>query len=72
QRWQQVSLRFPADELARASLADNAASLAGAENDPVALKLAIATYEALLTTATEAAQIAALERALQTLRNWSV
>jgi hypothetical protein len=72
QRWQQVASRFPADDLAKASLADNAASLAGAENDPVALKLAIATYEALLSTATEAAQVAALGRALQTLRNWSV
>jgi hypothetical protein len=71
-RWQQVSSRFPADDLAKASLADNAASLAGAENDPVALKLAIATYESLLATAAEPAQIAALERALQTLRNWSV
>jgi hypothetical protein len=30
QRWQQVSVRFPSDDLAKASLADNAASLAGA------------------------------------------
>ena len=39
-RWQQVTERFPGDDLARANLADNAAALAGAENDPVALKLA--------------------------------
>ena len=68
QRWQQVAARFPADELAKANLADNAASLAGAEDDPVALKLAIATYESLLTTAAEPAQVAALEKALHALR----
>jgi hypothetical protein len=72
QRWQQVSARFPADDLARASLADNAASLAGAENDPVALKLAVATYESLRATATDPAQITALDKALTTLRNWKV
>ena len=71
-RWQQVAARFPSDELAKASLADNAASLAGAENDPVALKLAIATYESLLATAKESSQRSALENALKTLRNWSV
>jgi len=72
QRWEQVTTRFPSDELAKANLADNAASLAGAENDPVALKLAISTYEALLTTAQHPPQVAALEKALATLRNWSV
>jgi hypothetical protein len=71
QRWQQVATRFPDDDLARANLADNAASLAGAEDDPVALKLAIATYESLLATATQPAQRAALETALKTLKNWS-
>lgn len=71
-RWQQVSARFPDDELAKANLADNAASLAGAENDPVALKLAIATYESLLSTSKQPAQRAALENALKTLKNWSV
>jgi hypothetical protein len=71
-RWQQISARFPDDELAKANLADNAAALAGAENDPVALKLAIATYESLLSTATQTAQRAALENALKTLRNWSL
>jgi thioredoxin-like negative regulator of GroEL len=71
-RWQQVATRFPDDELAKANLADNAASLAGGENDPVALKLAIATYESLLSSATQPAQRAALENALKTLRNWSL
>ena len=72
ERWQQITARFPGDELARANLADNAAALAGAENDPVALKLAVSTYESLLATASHAAQRAALESALNTLRNWSL
>ncbi len=72
QRWQQIATRFPTDELARANLADNAAALAGAENDPVALKLAIATYESLLASAKQPAQRAALESALKTLKNWSL
>ena len=71
-RWQQITARFPDDELAKANLADNAAALAGAENDPVALKLAVATYESLLTTALHPAQHAALENALKTLKNWSL
>lgn len=71
-RWQQITARFPDDELAKANLADNAAALAGAENDPVALKLAVATYESLLTTASHPAQRAALENALKTLKNWSL
>ena len=69
-RWQRVAERFPADHLARAALADNAASLAGAEHDPLALDLAITTYEGLLRDAGEPAQRAALERAVQTLRGW--
>jgi hypothetical protein len=72
QRWQQIATRFPDDDLAKANLADNAAALAGAENDPVALKLAIATYEALLATAAQPAQRAAVETALKTLKNWSL
>ena len=72
ERWQQITVRFPDDELAKANLADNAAALAGAENDPVALKLAVATYESLLATASHATQRAALEKALMTLRNWSL
>jgi hypothetical protein len=70
QRWQQVVTRFPDDQLAQANLADNAASLASAEDDPVAMKLAIATYEVLLLSATHQAQKSALEGALRTLKQW--
>jgi hypothetical protein len=69
-RWQQVTERFPADQLARAALADNAASLAGAERDPLALDLAIATYESLLAEASDPGQRRALETAIMTLRGW--
>ena len=69
-RWQQVSQRFPADDLARANLADNAASLGGAEHDYDAVDLAIVTYEALLATAQHADQRAALQKAITTLRGW--
>ena len=67
-RWQQVAARFPADELARANLADNAASLATTEDDDQALALAIRTYESLLTTATRPEQRDALQGAIRTLR----
>lgn len=69
-RWQQVSTRFPKDDLARANLADNAASLAGAEHDYDAVDLAIVTYEALLATAQRDDQRAALEKAIKTLKGW--
>ena len=69
-RWQQVSTRFPLDELAKANLADNAAALAGAEHDYQAVDLAIETYEDLLTTATQPEQRTALEKAIKTLRGW--
>lgn len=71
-RWQQVAKRFPADQLARAALADNAASLAGAEHDPLALDLAIATYDSLLAEATHPAHRSALEATLTTLRGWKL
>lgn len=71
-RWQQVVDRFRDDDLARALLADNAASLAGAESDEHALALAIGTYEELLTRAGRAEQREALEKAITTLRSWSV
>lgn len=71
ERWQQVCARFPADELARVLLADNAASLAGAESDREALALAISTYESLLSTAGPE-QRTALERAIATLSSWSL
>jgi len=71
-RWQQVVTRFPADDLARAALADNASSLAGAEHDYDALDLAIETYEHLLGTATTDPQRQALSAALTSLRNWKL
>src|SRR4051812_35328766 len=69
-RWQQVSKRFPLDDLAKANVADNAASLAGAEHDYEAVDLAISTYEELLATAERADQRAALEKAIKTLKGW--
>lgn len=71
-RWQQVVARFPDDQLAEVSLADNAASLAGAEHDPEALVLAIATYEHLLERAERQEQRLAIEEALMTLRAWKL
>jgi acetylornithine deacetylase/succinyl-diaminopimelate desuccinylase-like protein len=67
-RWQQVSTRFPQDQLAKANLADNAAALAGAEHDYQAVDLAIDTYEQLLAVAERADQRAALEKAIKTLK----
>jgi hypothetical protein len=69
-RWQQVTTRFPLDELAKANLADNAASLAGAEHDYQAVDLAIETYEDLLMTAKHPDQRSALEKAIKTLKGW--
>lgn len=71
-RWQQVSVRFPEDDLARALLADGAASVAGAEHDDEALVLAVAAYEELLARAEHPEQRAALEKALATLRGWKL
>ncbi len=69
-RWQQVSARFPSDDLAKANLADNAASLAGAEHDYDAVDLAISTYRELLATAASSEQRGALEKAISTLEKW--
>lgn len=69
-RWHQVTVRFPEDKLAHAALADNATSVASAENDPVALKLAMGTYEMLLATATDDRERSSLGAALGTLRQW--
>ena len=71
-RWRQVSERFPDDKLARAALADNATSLAGAEQDPLALELAIRTYEELWAEAPNPSQREALEKTLETLRGWKL
>ena len=69
-RWLEVTNQFPADQLALAALADNATSLATDEDDPVALKLAISTYESLLHASPPppTAQRLALEEALNALR----
>ncbi|MDE3128540.1 MAG: hypothetical protein KGL38_11075 [Gemmatimonadota bacterium] len=71
-RWQEVATRFPEDQLARAAMADNATSLASAEHDPLALDLAIRTYEGLLAESTAGAQRSALESTLKTLRGWKL
>lgn len=72
ERWKQVTARFPHDQLARAALADNAASLAGAEHDPLALDLAIRTYEGLLEEAQTPTQRRALDSTLEALRGWKL
>ena len=69
-RWLQVTQRFPDDLLAKAALADNAASLAAAEHDKEALALAIDTYETLWAHSPNEQQRVALESALTTLRNY--
>jgi hypothetical protein len=71
-RWTKVSEQFPEDQLARAALADNAASLAGAEHDPLALALAVKTYEGLWAEATTPTQRRALEQTLETLKGWKL
>ena len=72
ERWRQVTDRFPDDLLARAALADNAASLAGAEHDPLALDLAVRTYEQLWQESPTPTQRRALEQTLETLRGWKL
>jgi hypothetical protein len=69
-RWRQVADRFPGDQLARANLADNAASLASTDHDREALDLAIETYASLLALAEREEEHRALERAIETLRSW--
>ena len=71
-RWKQVATRFPEDQLARATLADNAASLASTEHDREALALAVETYAELLALATRDEERRALERAIETLRGWRI
>jgi hypothetical protein len=68
-RWLQVTERFPDDELARANLADNAAAVGSAEDDPVAIKLALDNFVALRGTARHPPQVEALDRAIDALRN---
>ena len=69
-RWQQVSERFAGDNLALAAVADNAASVAGAEQDYGMLDVAIDTYQRLLERTTDPAQREAVSTALAALRGW--
>jgi tetratricopeptide (TPR) repeat protein len=71
-RWKQIVERFPEDDLARASLADNATSLASAERDREALQIAIRSYEMLRRKTTNPEQLKAVEQALATLRSWTL
>jgi hypothetical protein len=70
QRWSQVTDRFPEDAMALAALADNAASVAGAEHDGDMLDLAIASYERLRERSSEPSQREAVDHALRTLKGW--
>lgn len=70
ERWRTVAKTFPADQLARAALADNAASLAGAEHDPEALDLAVRTYESLWAEASRSEERVALEETITKLKGW--
>ena len=49
-----------------------AAGLAGAEHDPLALDLAVKTYEGLWAEASTPTQRRALEETLQTLKGWKL
>ena len=71
-RWRQVADRFPGDQLARANLADNAASLASTDHDREALDLAIETYMELRALAEREEETQALDRAIETLRGWKL
>jgi hypothetical protein len=71
-RWQRVVDTFPADQLARAALADNATSLAGAEHDPLALDLAVRTYESLWAEAARPEERRALEETIAKLKGWTL
>jgi hypothetical protein len=72
ERWRAVAARFVDDDLARANLADNAASLASTDHDVVALGLALSTYTELRSRAEQPDQRAALDQAIETLHNWRI
>jgi hypothetical protein len=72
ERWREVATRFPTDQLARAALADNAAAVAGAEHDPLALDLAVATYESLLSESKNSEQKKALRETIAALKKWKI
>ena len=71
-RWLQVTTRFPEDELAKANLADNAASIASTDRDREALQIALHTYRSLLRTATRPEQRQALEEAIGVMERWEL
>jgi hypothetical protein len=71
-RWLQVTQRFPDDELAKASLADNAASIASTDRDREALQIALRTYRSLLRSATRPEQREALEQAIGVMERWDL
>jgi hypothetical protein len=72
ERWRSFTTRFPADQLARAALADNAASVAGAEHDPRALDLAVETFEGLWAEASRDEERRALEETITKLKGWKL
>jgi hypothetical protein len=72
ERWRAVTERFPTDQLARAALADNAASVAGAEHDPLALELAVQTFEGLWAEASRDDERQALEETIAKLKGWKL
>lgn len=72
ERWRAVTERFPSDQLARAALADNAASVAGAEHDPQALDLAVQTFEGLWAEASRDEERQALEETIAKLKGWKL
>ncbi len=72
ERWRAVAGRFPADQLARAALADNAACVAGAEHDPRALDLAVETLEGLWAEASRDEERRALEETIAKLKGWKL
>jgi hypothetical protein len=72
ERWRAVTEHFPADQLARAALADNAASVAGAEHDPQALDLAVRTFEGLWAEASRDEERQALEETIEKLKGWKL
>lgn len=72
ERWAEVTKQFPSDQLALAALADNAASVAGAEHDPLALDLALATYQSLLESSQNTAQRKSLKETIAALKKWRV
>jgi hypothetical protein len=55
-----------------AALADNAASVAGAEHDPLALDLAVQTFESLWAEASRDEERRALEETIAKLKGWTL